>query len=172
MQLHDNNRHNNWFRISQIKILKNFIETKINFSPSPLWFSKSVLWVLAPTFYDSSPKPSLLIQQHEYTQEERKKKLYNRSFWHNQLIQWYSCAGIRLCSRWTLCQSKTCCEELIHIGFWPLLKGAIQSSCQNVSRTQDRVRMVKGVSGKQRPVVHPKCWFNNFPPSCPDINMY
>lgn len=30
----------NLFRISQIKILKNFIETKINFSPSPLWFFK------------------------------------------------------------------------------------------------------------------------------------
>lgn len=65
---------NNWFRISQIRILKSFIETRINFSPSPLWFSKSVLWVLAPTFHDSSPKPSLLIQQHVYTQRNGKKK--------------------------------------------------------------------------------------------------
>lgn len=65
---------NKWFRISQIRILKNFIEIKINFSPSPLWFSKSVLWVLAPTFHDSSPKPSLLIQQHVYTQRKEKKK--------------------------------------------------------------------------------------------------
>lgn len=89
----------NWFRISQIRILKNFIETKINFSPSPLWFSKSVLWVLAPTFHDSSPKPSLLVQQHVYTQRKEKKNLLNRSFWHNQLIQRYSCAGISLLSR-------------------------------------------------------------------------
>lgn len=66
---------NNWFRISQIRILKNFIETKINFSPSPLWFSKSVLWVLAPTIHDSSPKPSLLIQQHVYTQRKEKKPI-------------------------------------------------------------------------------------------------
>lgn len=65
---------NNCFRISQIRILKNFIETKINFSPSPLWFSKSVLWVLASTFHDYSPKPSLLIQQHVYIQ--KKKKTY------------------------------------------------------------------------------------------------
>lgn len=100
---------NNWFRISQIRILKNFIETKINFSPSPLWFSKSVLWVLAPTFHDSSPKPSLLIQQHVYTQrKEKKKTLYNRSFWHNQLIQRYSCAGISLLSNSLLSTGAKC----------------------------------------------------------------
>lgn len=53
--------------VSQIRSLKNFIETKINFSPSPLWFSekkkRNMLWVLALTFHDFSPKPSLLIQR-------------------------------------------------------------------------------------------------------------
>ena len=29
-------------------------------------------------------------------EKEKKKNLYNRSFWHNQLIQRYSCAGISL----------------------------------------------------------------------------
>lgn len=64
----------NWFRISQIRILKNFIETKINFSPSPLWFSKSVLWVLAPTFHMTLVQSPLCLYSSMYILREKKKK--------------------------------------------------------------------------------------------------
>ena len=106
----------NWFRISQIRILKNFIETKINFSPSPLWFSKSVLWVLAPTFHDCSPKPSLLIQQHVYTQRKEKKKQKTYTTGHFGTINSYNGTPV-LAYRYFDTLVGVFTDELVHNGF-------------------------------------------------------
>lgn len=127
---------------------KNFIETKINFSPSPLWFSKSVLWVLATTFHDSSPKPSLLIQQHVYTQTKEKKPIQQVIL---ALIQRYSCAGI-FCYFQTVCSSseqKVFTYQLLHNGFWP----SYDQRCNTVIMSEQDNDLKK----KKKKIVWKKC---------------
>ena len=115
----------NWFRISQIRILKNFIETKINFSPSPLWFSKSVLWVLAPTFHMTLVQSPLCLYSSMYILREKKKKKNPYTTGHFGTINSYNGTPVLAYryfhTHFDLCQSKhVFTYELIHNGFCPL----------------------------------------------------
>lgn len=103
--------------VSQIRSLKNFIETKINFSPSPLWFSekkkRNMLWVLALTFHDFSPKPSLLIQRLVHVRKiiinPTGQVILAQSSLTSILLRWHIVTSVLL----ALCQSKLFTDEPI-----------------------------------------------------------
>lgn len=88
----------NVFRISQIRNFKEFYWNKDKFqSQSLIVFKKAYSVVVRQHFMTFLQSPLSLLQHLVYTQRnkkgEGKKTLYNRSFWHNQLIQQFSCAG-------------------------------------------------------------------------------
>lgn len=80
--------------------------------------------------------------------KQKKKNLYNRSFWHNQLIHWYSCAGISLFSNSLLSIGAKCLNWYSFTMDFERDRGGKPLSCQNVSRKNKRWRVsfVKGCS--------------------------
>lgn len=58
------------------------------FKKRALGFSANISWLFSKALFAYTASCIYLEKRKE------KKTLYNRSFWHNQLIQQYSCAGI------------------------------------------------------------------------------
>ena len=89
-------------------------------------FKKRALGSSANISYDSCPKPSLLIQQHVYTQRnEKKKKKKPYTTGHFGTIHSYNGTPVLAYryfhTHFDLHQSKhVFTYELIHNGFWPL----------------------------------------------------
>lgn len=87
------------FRISQRRNFKEFYWNKdkfqsqslIVFEKRTLWWCANILWLFFKALF--------CLFSISYIRREikkgggRKKTLYNRSFWHNQLVQQFSCAG-------------------------------------------------------------------------------
>lgn len=132
----------------QKTFVKEFIETKINFSPSPLWFSKSVLWVLATTFHDSFPKPSLLIQQHVYWDKRKEKTTYTTG--HFGTINSYSgsFAGMSLLSNNLLfTEHKVFVYDLLCNGCRPQCDQRCNTVIMSTPYSKDLMKIVFVVKG-------------------------
>lgn len=86
------------FRISQRRNFKEFYWNKdkfqsqslIVFEKRTLWLCTNMLWLFLKALFCLF---SILYIRREIKRGREEHTLYNRSFWHNQLIQQFSCAG-------------------------------------------------------------------------------